>query len=46
MTVADAHFDVGAARLRCWVGDELRQDEAVADMIFSPRRSSRTSPAD
>ncbi|GJF04615.1 fumarylacetoacetate hydrolase family protein [Pseudonocardia sp. D17] len=36
VTVADAHFDVGAARLRCWVGDELRQDEAVADMIFSP----------
>ncbi|RTL67719.1 MAG: fumarylacetoacetate hydrolase family protein [Pseudonocardiaceae bacterium] len=36
ITVADARVDIGSSRLRCWVNDRLRQDEAAADMIFSP----------
>jgi 2-keto-4-pentenoate hydratase/2-oxohepta-3-ene-1,7-dioic acid hydratase in catechol pathway len=27
-------FDAGAARIRCWVNDELRQDGNTADLIF------------
>ncbi|MFL6074896.1 MAG: fumarylacetoacetate hydrolase family protein [Mycobacteriales bacterium] len=34
LVTPDEVGDPGALRLRCWVGDELRQDARTADMIF------------
>ena len=34
VTTADEVGDPGALRLRCWVGDELRQDVSTAEMVF------------
>ncbi|GEN80120.1 hypothetical protein AFE02nite_18540 [Actinotalea fermentans] len=34
VTTADEVGDPGALRLRCWVGDELRQDVSTGELIF------------